>query len=107
MGLALFTFEGLEIVYGFLLNVYSFRHLIIKKTRLERVFYGGIMDKERTNNSSWCCDRIEELIKEFDQNRESIALSNVSETEDYYSFLRGFDYVLDTIKYVLYDEDAQ
>ena len=49
------------------------------------------MDKERTNNSSWCCDRIEELIKEFTQNRESIALNNVSETEDYYSFLKGFD----------------
>ena len=23
------------------------------------------MDRERENNSSWCCDRIEELIKEF------------------------------------------
>ena len=65
------------------------------------------MDKERTNNSSWCCDRIEELIKEFTQNREPIALNNVSETEDYYSFLKGFDYVLDAIKYVLYDDDTQ
>ena len=64
------------------------------------------MGKERINNSSWCCDRIEELIKEFTQNRESIALRNVSETEDYYSFLRGFDYVLGAIKCVLYDEDS-
>ena len=64
------------------------------------------MDKERVNNSSWCCDRIEELIKEFNQNRETIALNNVSETEDYYSFLRGFDYVLNAINYILYD-DAQ
>lgn len=65
------------------------------------------MGKERTNNSSWCCDRIEELIKEFAQNRESIALNNVSATEDYYSFIKGFDYVLDAIKYVLYDENTQ
>ena len=69
------------------------------------------MDREIENNSTWCCDRIEELIKElikeFSQNRESIALSNVSETEDYYSFIKGFDYVLDAIKYVLYDEDTQ
>ena len=41
-------------------------------------------------------------IKEFAQNRESIALRTVSEAEDYYSFLKGFDYVLDTIKYVFF-----
>ena len=50
----------------------------LENESIKRVFYGGIMDKERTNNSSWCCDRIEELIKEFTQNRESIALNNVS-----------------------------
>ena len=65
------------------------------------------MDKERQNNSSWCCDKIEELVKHFTKNRESIALDAVPETEDYYSFLHGFDYVLEEIKYILYDEDAQ
>ena len=65
------------------------------------------MNKERQNNSSWCCDKIEELVKHFTKNRESIALNAVSETEDYCSFLRGFDYVLEEIKYILYDEDAQ
>lgn len=63
------------------------------------------MDKERKNNSSWCCDKIEELIKDFRKNRESIALNNVSETEDYYSFIRGFDHVLNAIEYILYDEE--
>ena len=47
---------------------------------------------------------ITELIKGLDKNREDIALRNVSETEDYYSFLRWFDYVIDTIKYVLNEE---
>lgn len=65
------------------------------------------MDKERQNNSSWCCDKIEELVKHFTKNRESIALNVVSETEDYYSFLHGFDYVLEEIKYILYDEGTQ
>lgn len=62
---------------------------------------------KRHNNSSWCCYKIEELLKHFTKNRESIALNVVRETEDYYSFLRGFDYVLEEIKYILYDEDVQ
>lgn len=65
------------------------------------------MNKERKNNSTWCCNEIESLIEEFAQKRELIALNNVSETEDYYSFLRGFDYVIDAIKYILYDEDIE
>ena len=42
LGLNTFTFEGLEIVFWiYLLDVYSFHYLIVK-TKLERVFYGGI-----------------------------------------------------------------
>lgn len=44
---------------------------------------------------------LEELIKDLDKNRNDIALTNVLETEDYYSFLRGFDYVINDIKYFL------
>jgi hypothetical protein len=44
---------------------------------------------------------IEEHIEYLIKNRENIALRNVSETEDYYSFLRGFDYVIDNLKYIL------
>ncbi len=45
-------------------------------------------------------EHIDYLIK----NREDIALRSVSETEDYYSFLRGFDYAIDSIKYILSEE---
>ena len=29
------------------------------------------MDKEQKNNSSWCCDRIEELIEKYRNESES------------------------------------
>ena len=45
-------------------------------------------------------EHIDYLIK----NREDIVLSNMSETEDYYSFLRGFDYAINSIKYILNEE---
>ncbi len=44
MDLNTFTFEGLENVFGFWLNVHSLRYLIME-IRLERVFYGGNMCK--------------------------------------------------------------
>lgn len=62
---------------------------------------------KRVNNDTWICNQIEEFVDELSKNREDIALRIVSETEDYYSFLRGLDYVLDTIKYFLYNEEEQ
>lgn len=47
---------------------------------------------------------IMEHIDYLAKNREDIALGWVSETEDYYSFLRGFDYVIDSLKYILNEE---
>lgn len=43
---------------------------------------------------------VRDVIEELASNREDIALRVVSETEDYYSFLRGFDYVLDVLKQI-------
>ena len=45
-------------------------------------------------------EHIDYLVK----NKEDIALRNVSATEDYHSFLRGFDYAIDSIKYILGEE---
>lgn len=59
---------------------------------------------KRVNNDTWICNQIEEFVDELSKNREKVATRVVSETEDYYSFLRGVDYVLDTIKYYLYDD---
>ena len=62
---------------------------------------------KRVNNDTWICNQIEGFVDELSKNREKVATRVVSETEDYYSFLRGVDYVLDTIKYYLYDEESQ
>lgn len=43
---------------------------------------------------------LRELVNNLEKNREKIA-SGISESYDYYSFLSGFDYVLDEIKTVL------
>ena len=45
-------------------------------------------------------DAIRELVNIFKENRNQIA-SNISYDIDYYSFLKGFDYVLDEINYIL------
>jgi hypothetical protein len=59
---------------------------------------------KRVNNDTWICNQIEEFVDELSKNRENVAKGVVSGTEDYYSFLRGVDYVLDIIKYYLYDD---
>lgn len=43
---------------------------------------------------------IRELVNTLEKNREKIA-SGISESYDYYSFLSGFDYVLDELKSTL------
>ena len=43
---------------------------------------------------------IRELVNRLEKDREKIAL-NLNESYDYYSFLNGFDYVLDELKWVL------
>ena len=43
---------------------------------------------------------IRELVNRLEKDREKIAL-NLNEYYDYYSFLNGFDYVLDELKWVL------
>ena len=43
---------------------------------------------------------IRELINKLEKNRRHIAM-NIDLDYDYYSFLRGFDYVLDELKYQL------
>lgn len=43
---------------------------------------------------------IRELINKLEKNRQQIAM-NIDLDYDYYSFLRGFDYVLDELKYQL------
>lgn len=43
---------------------------------------------------------VKEIVNALDKNRERIALE-IPESIDYYSFLHGFDHVLDAIKWVL------
>ena len=43
---------------------------------------------------------IRELVNRLGKDREKIAL-NLNASYDYYSFLNGFDYVLDELKWVL------
>ena len=43
---------------------------------------------------------LRELVNRLEKNKEKIALG-ISEYDDYYSFVKGFDYVLDEIKTVL------
>ena len=43
---------------------------------------------------------IRELVNNLERDREKIAL-NLCESYDYYSFLNGFDYVLDELKWIL------
>lgn len=62
---------------------------------------------KRVNNDTWICNQIEEFVDEVSKNREQVAMRVVSETDDFYSFLRGVDYVIDTLKYFLYDIEAQ
>lgn len=57
---------------------------------------------KRVNNDTWICNQIEELIEGLTKDRENIA-KQIPDTSDYYSFLDGFDYVLDRIKYILYE----
>lgn len=57
-----------------------------------------------TTNVIYTKHSITECIDYLIKNRKDIALRSVSETEDYYSFLRGFDYVIDSIKYILSEE---
>lgn len=56
----------------------------------------------RVNNDTWICNQVEELIEGLTKDRENIA-KQIPDTSDYYSFLDGFDYVLDRIKYILYE----
>lgn len=59
---------------------------------------------KRVNNDTWICNQIEELVDELFKNKEDIGKRVISETEDYYSFLHGFDYVLEKVKYILYNQ---
>lgn len=43
---------------------------------------------------------VRERINALEKNREKIA-SEIDESYDYYSFLKGFDYVLDELKSIL------
>ena len=43
---------------------------------------------------------VREIVNKLEKNREKIALG-ISEYDNYYSFVKGFDYVLDEIKTVL------
>ena len=43
---------------------------------------------------------IRELVNKLEKNRQQIAM-NMNLDYDYYSFLRGFDYVLNELKYQL------
>lgn len=41
---------------------------------------------------------IREALNDLEKNRESIAMNTSGEFTDYYSFLQGFDYVLDRLR---------
>ena len=45
-------------------------------------------------------DNTREMIDSLKHNREEIAM-NISESTDYYSFLQGFDYVIDKLSQVM------
>lgn len=55
------------------------------------------MDMKRLKKEN---QNIRELINKLEKNRQQIAM-NIDLDYDYYSFLRGFDYVLDELKYQL------
>lgn len=50
---------------------------------------------------------IKEHMDYLVKNRNEIVLNNMSETEDFYSFLRGFDYAISSIKYILDEEKIE
>lgn len=45
-------------------------------------------------------DNTRKMIDSLKRNREEIAM-NISESTDYYSFLQGFDYVIDKLSQVM------
>lgn len=45
-------------------------------------------------------DNTREMIDRLKRNKEEIAM-NISENTDYYSFLQGFDYVIDNLSQVM------
>ena len=45
-------------------------------------------------------DNTREMIDRLKRNKEEIAM-NISESTDYYSFLQGFDYVIDELSQVM------
>lgn len=50
-------------------------------------------DKKR-NNASWCCDRIEELLKEYEQRRDA--------SYDIEGEYRVYDTVIEELEEILY-----
>lgn len=50
-------------------------------------------DKKR-NNASWCCDRIEELLKEYEQRRDA--------SYDIEGECRVYDTVIEELEEILY-----
>lgn len=55
------------------------------------------MDIEKIKQEN---QNVRELVNTLEKNREKIALG-ISESYDYYSFVSGFDYVLDELKSIL------
>lgn len=55
------------------------------------------MDIEKIKQEN---QNVRELVNTLEKNREKIALG-ISELYDYYSFVSGFDYVLDELKSIL------
>lgn len=56
------------------------------------------MSNEYIKNLKRENQNIREVLNDLEKNRDTIALHNNGEFTDYYSFLQGFDYVLDRLK---------
>ena len=69
------------------------------------LYVNEIIEKSKPDFIKICQnnDDIRELVNTLKENRNQIA-SNISCDVDYYSFLKGFDYVLDEINYILNKE---
>ena len=58
------------------------------------------LEDEGLNVIDVSVDNTRKMIDSLKRNREEIAM-NISENTDYYSFLQGFDYVIDKLSQVM------
>lgn len=56
------------------------------------------MNNEYIKNLKRENQNIREALNDLEKNRKTIALHSNGEFTDYYSFLQGFDYVLDRLR---------